>query len=78
LWGVPGSHTEPPNSISNNLNHLNIYIDYLKRRVVDGRSETYLDPPPPHKEYSIEGAVPLEVPAGSIVLIHGNITHYSE
>ena len=30
------------------------------------------------QDYSREGGVPLEVPPGSIVLLHGNFVHYSE
>ncbi len=36
-----------------------------------------MDPPNPGFEYSTEGAVPLETPAGSIVVLHGSFTHFS-
>ena len=36
-----------------------------------------MDPEIPSFEYSTEGAVPLETPAGSIVLLHGSFTHFS-
>jgi phytanoyl-CoA hydroxylase len=36
-----------------------------------------MDPKVPEIEYSIEGSVPLEVQAGSIVLLPGRFLHYS-
>lgn len=36
-----------------------------------------MDPPNPGFEYSTDGAVPLETPAGSIVVLHGSFTHFS-
>ena len=33
--------------------------------------------PPGDYQYSTEGAVPLETAPGSIVLLHGNLTHFS-
>ena len=36
-----------------------------------------MDPPEPEFEYSTEGAVPLEVEPGSIVILHGRFTHFS-
>jgi len=67
LWGVPGSHKEDPKH----------YMKVGKNQKTGGRT-TYMDPPVPSFEYSTEGAVPLEVPAGSIVILHGNFTHFSE
>lgn len=66
LWGVPGSHKENPKH-------------FMKiRKGKDGLYQSYMEPEEPDYDYSIEGALPLEVPPGSIVLIHGNVTHFSE
>jgi len=35
-------------------------------------------PEKPSEEYNKEGAVPLEVGPGSIVLLHGSFLHFSE
>lgn len=43
-----------------------------------GKRHTYMDPEVPAYEYSTQGAVPLETAAGSIVLINGSFTHFSE
>jgi len=64
MWGVPGSHLEDPEQ-------------YL--RVKDGENgalETYLDPK--SVTYKTEGAIPLPVEPGSIVLLHGSFLHYSK
>jgi len=37
---------------------------------------TVFDPPSSH--LSIDGAVPLETKAGTLVILHGNVVHYSE
>lgn len=66
MWGVPGSHAREPRN-------------YMKRKYNDdGHLTTYLDPHQVQYEYSHDGAIPLEVPPGSIVLLHGNFLHYSE
>jgi len=36
-----------------------------------------MDPKDPEAPYSDKGAVPIEVPPGSIVLLHGSFLHYS-
>jgi len=44
-----------------------------------GALETFMDPADADvKPYSIEGAIPLEVQPGSIVLLHGSFLHYSK
>jgi ectoine hydroxylase-related dioxygenase (phytanoyl-CoA dioxygenase family) len=43
-----------------------------------GNRSTYMDPEVPEFEYSTEGAVPLEVKAGSIVILDGGFLHFSE
>ena len=67
LWAVPGSHTsQDPNA-------------FLRTRTNEetGIMETYMDLMDPFVPYNTEGAVPLEVEAGSIVLLHGSLVHYS-
>ena len=66
LWGVPGSHQQPPKH----------YLKINKNSETGNRS-TYMDPPEPAFDYSTEGAVALETPPGSIVLLHGNFLHFS-
>jgi len=66
LWGVPGSHSQRPKHYSK-----------VKVDAKTGARESYMDPENPGFEYSTEGAVPLETPAGSIVLLHGSFTHFS-
>ena len=65
MWGVPGSHKSDPN----------VYM--RKRKNEDGQMETYMDPEKPHP-YDTANAVPLEVEAGSIVLLHGSFLHWSK
>ena len=64
---MPGSHKQDPKH----------YMRVGRNEKTGGRT-TYMDPPVPSFEYSTEGAVPLEVPAGSVVVLHGNFTHFSE
>lgn len=65
LWGVPGSHIKTPNQ-------------YMKlRKNKDGFLESFMDPKNP-VPYSPEGAVPIEVPPGSIVILHGSFLHFSK
>ena len=50
------------------------------KRVVDkktGKISTIIDPPNVSKDYSDDGAIPVEVGPGSIVMFHGNFLHYS-
>ena len=67
MWGVPGSHKQPPNQ----------YM-VRKRDPKTGKLFSALEPLEPTYKYSKEGAVPLEVPPGSVVLLHGNFLHFSE
>lgn len=65
MWGVPGSHKTPTNY-------------FLKRGTNQkGEDYTYYEPNEPPK-YSKEGAVPLEVEKGSVILLHGDFVHFSE
>jgi len=61
LWVVPGSH-----------------VNGVKRRFKRNAAGNGTQFDPPHDEgFSCEGAVPLEVPAGSLVLIHSAVVHFS-
>lgn len=65
LWAVPGSHRAPQ-----------LPVRRFKRNAAgDG---TLFDPPEPAAPFSTAGAVPLEVPAGTLVLIHAAVVHFSE
>lgn len=62
LWAVPGSHRVP------------VCRRFKRNAAGDG---TLFDPPE-FIPFSTEGAVPLEIPAGSLVLIHNSVVHFSE
>jgi phytanoyl-CoA hydroxylase len=64
LWAVPGSHNLP--------------VHRRFRRRADGAVGTEFDPPTDPAPFDLTGAVPLEMPAGTLVLIHGALVHYSE
>ena len=69
LWGVPGSHKAPPNSyMKRKYNEKIKSYETEMERVANSQLDSY----------STDGGVPLEVPAGSIVLLHGNFVHYSK
>lgn len=67
MWGVPGSHLKKPNQ----------YLR-LRNSVENEGLETFMDPPEPQEKYECNGAVPIEVGPGSIVLLHGSFLHFSE
>lgn len=50
----------------------------VKANEKTGIRQTFMDPEVPSFEYSTEGAVALETAPGSIVLINGSFTHFSE
>jgi len=66
LWAVPGSHSLP--------------VTRRFRRTGTseggGDSTTEFSPKEP-VVWSLEGAVPLLIPAGSLVLLHSSLVHYS-
>jgi len=67
LMGVPGSHLSPPNQ------HMRV------RKIPDEDGmEAMMEPLEPEYEYSTEGAIPLEVGPGSIVLLHNQFVHFSK
>mmetsp|Transcript_12937 Transcript_12937/g.21885 ORF Transcript_12937/g.21885 Transcript_12937/m.21885 type:complete len:219 (+) Transcript_12937:331-987(+) len=67
MWGVPGSHALGPNEYFR-----------VRKNEEEGLMETFKDMDESVGDYKAEGAVPLEVPAGSIVLLNGSFLHYSE
>ena len=62
LWAVPGSHTAG--------------VPRRFRRAADGAG-TEFHPPEAPVAWDLTGAVPLEVPAGSLVLLHHALVHFS-
>lgn len=68
MWGVPGSHLSGPNE----------FMRLRNNAEKDGQLETYMDPASTSATYEMEGAVPLEVGPGSIVLLHGSFLHWSQ
>ena len=65
LWGVPGSHKQKT-------------THFMKRN--KEATETYFEEKDPNKtkSYDVENGVPLEVPKGSVVVLHGDFVHYSK
>jgi phytanoyl-CoA hydroxylase len=67
LWAIPRSHHEPPPS-------------YFIRDPLHPTTRVKFDPPlstEPLPQWDEERFVPLEVPTGSVVLLHGNLVHRS-
>ena len=63
LWAVPGSHRKP--------------VQRRFRRNSQPGPLTVFEPKEP-EHFDLTGAVPLEIPAGSLVLLHASLVHYSE
>lgn len=63
LWAVPGSHARP--------------VARRFRRAAGGGGGTEFAPLEPHA-WDLSGAVPLEVAAGTLVLLHAALVHFSE
>ena len=61
LWAVPGSHTGG--------------VQRRFKRDATGAG-TEFEPPEPHP-WDLTGAVPLVIPAGSLVILHNALVHYS-
>lgn len=70
LMGVPGSHLTPPNQ------HMRVR-PIPEEENVEGM-EAVMEPLEPTYQYSTEGAIPFEVKAGSIVLLHNQFIHFSK
>jgi phytanoyl-CoA hydroxylase len=63
LWGVPGSHFTPTTKFF--------------RRNAEGTSTVTTDSESKQKLYSEEGAVCIEAKRGTVVLLHGDFSHFS-
>jgi phytanoyl-CoA hydroxylase len=66
LWAVPGSHRRAGADAPRRF----------KRRA--DALGTVFDPPDEGPPFDLAGAVPLEIAAGSLVLLHHALVHYSE
>lgn len=66
LWAVPGSHT---NGVERQ------YRRVTEESVVTTKTEYY---PPEKEKFDLTGAVPLEIDAGTMVVLHHALVHYSE
>lgn len=64
LWAVPGSHRTP--------------VRRRFRRGSDPAGPATVFEPPEPEALDTAGAVPLEIPAGTLVLLHAALVHYSE
>jgi phytanoyl-CoA hydroxylase len=62
LWAVPGSQAGG--------------VKRRFKRTSDGK-HTEFEPKEAHA-WDLDGAVPLEIPAGSLVMLHSSLVHYSE
>ena len=67
LWAVPGSHLRAGAEAPRRF-----------RRRGGAEDGTEFEPREEGPPFDLAGAVPLEVPAGSLVLIHAALVHYSE
>lgn len=63
LWTVPGSH------------HLGVHRRFRRRDLPHEGTEFE---PVEVVEWDLTGAVPLEIPKGSLVILHAGVVHYSE
>jgi phytanoyl-CoA hydroxylase len=63
LWAVPGSHARG--------------VKRRFKRNPDGPGTVFDPPQEPAGQLDTEGAVPLEIPAGSLVLLHAAVVHFS-
>lgn len=64
LWAVPGSH--------------NLGVHRRFRRRDAPQEGTEFSPLNPPSDWDLSGAVPLETSAGSLVVLHSAVVHYSE
>jgi phytanoyl-CoA hydroxylase len=65
LWAVPGSHARDGGAVARRFKRAE-------------RGGTEFEPKDEAAPFDLTGAVPLETPAGSLVLLHHNVVHYSE
>ncbi len=61
---MPGSHTKGVNR-------------RFRRRALAAGGGTEFDPPEAPAAFDLEGAVPLEVKRGALVVLHSALVHYS-
>ena len=66
LWAVPGSHLRPDASSVRRF-----------KRNPSGKG-TVFDPIEEGPPFDLTGAIPLEIEAGDLVLLHHSLVHYSE
>ena len=64
MWGVPGS----------NKNQTKRFM--RTKKDTEGRISSYFDPEQ-EPTYDLTGAVPLEAKSGTVILLHGDLVHYS-
>ena len=62
LYVVPGSHTLP--------------ITRRFQRTANGTATEFV--PPQETPFDLSRAIPLETPAGALVLLHGAVVHFSD
>lgn len=63
MYAVPGSHKNPTNY-------------FMKLKNENGRNTAVFDPLE-KPEHNLTGAVPLEAEKGTVVLLHGDLVHFS-
>lgn len=83
LWAIPGSHKSKIMfslllvrgclMICSTFNYFIVCLDGLKRRFIRDEKGVHFDHPSP--TYDLKEFVPLEVKAGSLVVIDGNLVH---
>ena len=66
LWAVPGSHR---------TGVLRQYRRVSENSVATTKTEYY---PPEKENFDLSGAVPIEIEAGTLVILHHAVVHYSE
>lgn len=64
LWAVPGSHTA------------GVRRRFRRKHADEGGSGTVFEPEQ-EVTFDLTGAVPLEIPAGALVLLHSAVVHFS-
>lgn len=64
LWAIPGSHLSTP-----------VSRKFRRKGSSTGGTEFY---PSESVPYDLTGAVPIECPKGTLVLLHSGLVHYSE
>jgi len=73
LWVIPGSH-KGGTKTRYRLKTEEVTAENGEKRTV---RKLYFDPPITPGMFREEGGIPVEVKAGSLVLLHGDVVHYS-